>query len=297
MVAIGRGGTITVDAIFTDPLRQPVAAENVRVEVLDPDDVQVIAPTIPDRNPAVGLYEHDVAIAGDASLGVWTVNWTGTISGVSVSAADTFTVVEAGQIQFSPAATTPLADVADLLVLVGGDPEDAAVVLQAELALRMASAKVRSEARQTFTRVDDDVARLRGNWSPMLPLPERPVRDVTTVAVDDLSLTGWTLEAGDRLTFRRVNFLPEAFWRRNLTGWGGPDCTVTVTYSHGYDVVPDDVAAVTLMLAARQHVNPSGVAREQIDDYAVTFAAGRVLPGELLDGEKHMLRRYRPHPA
>jgi hypothetical protein len=86
-------------------------------------------------------------------------------------------------------------------------------------------------------------------------------------------------------------------------GWGGPKATVVVTYSHGYEVIPDDIKGVCLSAAARAFtspglVNPAGVESETIDGYAVTYrsnmANGSTAGVTLAEDESRIVKRYRP---
>lgn len=97
---VGRGGSITLDAVFSDGTGTAVDPVGPTVEILDPDDVQVVAPTTPDRNPSTGRYEYDYAVGAAAALGAWTARWSGTINTVVVSDDDVFTVVAAGEVEF-----------------------------------------------------------------------------------------------------------------------------------------------------------------------------------------------------
>lgn len=98
---VGQGGTITLDAVYSDGTGTAVNPTGPTIEILDPNDVQQLAPTTPDRNPSTGRYEHDYTLAAGATLGAWTARWSGTINGVVVTGDDTFSVVGAGELEFS----------------------------------------------------------------------------------------------------------------------------------------------------------------------------------------------------
>lgn len=113
-----------------------------------------------------------------------------------------------------------------------------------DLLIESASAIIRNHCRQTFDIVENDEVELRGTSLKRLMLPERPVVDVTSVAVD-----GETVE-----NYRRVR---DGLWRNE--GWGGKSSLVEVTYSHGFAVdsaAMEVVKAVCLQVAARAAANP-----------------------------------------
>jgi hypothetical protein len=145
---------------------------------------------------------------------------------------------------------------------------------------------IRKWTRQTITRVDDDVARLRVMDAAELVLPQRPVISVSEVKVQALALNDWVL-SGDRL-------LRAGGWRYLPGTSSYPDPgIVQVTYTHGFDEVPEDVRAVCLDLAASTLANPSMLRQEAIDDYTRTFAAESLGLGGLSDAHKTLLGDYR----
>lgn len=202
----------------------------------------------------------------------------------------------------------------DLQTLLGRTFDDAERS-QADLVVALASAAVRAETGQTWARVTNDVAHLHGTWARELDLPERPVVDVTAVAINGvpqpLSAWSWnglhTLRRGYPFTTaadvailadepdRTATGIPQA----GATGpaglhWGGPDTLITVTYSHGVDLadLPGELRLVTLMVAKRTMVNADGVASEFLGPYQVQY--GQTAAGfELTDGERRILRPWR----
>jgi hypothetical protein len=162
-------------------------------------------------------------------------------------------------------------------------PVDAAA---ADLALASASAAIRRWTRQTITRVVDDVARLRIIDCDQLVLPQRPVESVSQVMVNALVLDDWVL-SGDRL-------LRNGGWHRLPGTTTFPDPGLAqVTYTHGWDEIPDDVRGVCLDLASATLSNPAMLRQEAIDDYSRTFAAESLGLGGLSDTHKELLGDYR----
>src|SRR5919106_429763 len=137
------------------------------------------------------------------------------------------------------------AEVDDLAALLG-ETFDATRAAQAELALDLAATAIRSVAGQTIDYVEDDEVVLVGVWEADLGLPQRPVIDVAAVEVDGTVDTDWEL-VGSAL-------------RRSLGGWGGPGVSVEVTYTHGYETIPEAVRSVCLQAAARFMINPEASA-------------------------------------
>lgn len=186
--------------------------------------------------------------------------------------------------------TELLATMAELAELRGVrfDPTD----VKALRALEDASGIFRSLARQSISKVEDDVVELAGTWSRRLWLPERPVLDVTALAITD--------SQGYSTTYA----LSGVRWSRRgllrIVGchFGGPDATVHLTYSHGYEEVPDDVRSTVLKMAARQIANPEDVQSEAIGSYSVTYdPAVTGAAAGLSSQELRVIKKYRPVAA
>lgn len=160
----------------------------------------------------------------------------------------------------------------------------------ADLALASASAVIRSWTRQTINRVVDDVVTLRVLTEQELVLPQRPVVSVSQIRVNALVLQDWVL-SGDRL-------LRTGGWRRlpGTTTYPDPGL-VEVTYTHGYEEVPDDVRAVCLDLASMTLTNPSGLRESErsIDDWRQreVYALETLGSGTLSAAHMAMLTGYR----
>lgn len=170
----------------------------------------------------------------------------------------------------------PLATPADLARYLGlpaftGEDEQRAL-----LVLRLAASTVRRRTRQTFTSGSSTVALPvpDGEW---LSLPERPVVSVTSVTVDGLVVSGWSLING------RVY---------RAGGWSAITPIVTVTFEHG-GRVPDDVLGAVLAIATDLWENPRDLGGESIDDYA--WRASSTSSGSRAsEALKDLVREYRP---
>lgn len=180
------------------------------------------------------------------------------------------------------AALPPFATAAELAASMQTAVDQAA----AELALASASAVIRNWTRQSITRVVDDVVKLRIIDYDELVLPQRPVESVSQVKVNSVVLVDW-VPSGDRL-------LRPGGWRYlpGTTTYPDPGL-VQVTYTHGWDEIPDDVRAVCLDLASTTLTNPSGLRSVSIDDYSRTFAAETLGSGTLSAAHKAILGAYR----
>ncbi len=134
-----------------------------------------------------------------------------------------------------------LVEAESFTIALGREDEDGGL---AALALDVASAMARSYCRQTITLVEGDVAVLAGTRERRLVVGERPVR-----AVLDVEVEGRPVPTSE-YRWRRSG----ALWRD--VGWGGPEAEITVTYDHGFAIVPDDLRAVIHTAATRLYLNP-----------------------------------------
>lgn len=197
-------------------------------------------------------------------------------------------------------ALPPLATAADLQA-AGASGTDAAL----EMALRRASARVRRYTRQDITLVENETITLPGG-ERVLRLPQYPLvvddsHPLTVVEVADFSGVEWTAienrdysRIGNELTrgypWQAPNRLMGWPWNRALGIWGPK---VRVTYSHGYEEIPDDIVDVVLDLATMNLANPENLRQVSIDDFQRTFAAETIGSAKLTQQHKDDLRPYR----
>lgn len=187
----------------------------------------------------------------------------------------------------------PLATVADLATLLGRTFSPAQA-LQAQALLDQASSIVRAYVRldityatttDTFTMRRADP--LRCGCGGAVTLPQRPVEVVTAVEVDGLATADWWLD-GSELLVRNWS------WAQPPAAHQPPQ--VEVTYTHGWNPVPGDIAAIVLQAANRVIVNPSGIRSETVGGESVTYlipATGENLGVLLSRTEMRVLDRYR----
>lgn len=153
----------------------------------------------------------------------------------------------------------------DLASLLQRDIDTASAVL----ALEVSTAVVQAAAGQRIVRATSTDRIVWGGADRVLLLPERPVIEVASVTYG-----GSVLEEGTESGTWRL--APGGIWRD--LGWtecAGEPSPVTVTWTHGYLSTDQEIQlgrGVALGLARGLFTNPDGVAREQIDDYAVAYA-------------------------
>ena len=192
-------------------------------------------------------------------------------------------------------------DVEDLLQITITDADK---IASCERALAEATAAIRNYCHQYIELVEDEEITLDCAGGSRLFLPELPVTEVGEVVEDEETLTPGADEdyqLGQHGILHRV----DCDWEAGIQ-------IVTVTYTHGYPEIPDDVCAVCTRAAARTYQAGlravedgavSGVAGKSLGDFSVSYSSGAGGVGEgvmgvsgsrmLLLSEKDMLDRYR----
>lgn len=163
-----------------------------------------------------------------------------------------------------------LATAADLASLLQVATVDTA---SAELAIEIGTAVVQAAAGgQRIVLVTDEADTAVGTTDQWLRPSQSPVVSVSAVTLDGVTLAAGAPGSGGG-TYRLVG---NRLWRG--CGWQtycGEPSEVAFVYTHGY--AADDQRlqlgrGTSLSLARGLFENPSGVIREQIDDYAVAYA-------------------------
>jgi hypothetical protein len=162
-----------------------------------------------------------------------------------------------------------LATPSDLASIVQHDVDTAS----ATLAIEICTAVVQAAADgQRIVLVTGEAATVTGTTGQWLRLPQFPVASVSSVTLDGVALTAGAPGSGGS-TYRLVG---DRLWRG--CGWQtycGEPSTVGFTYTHGYATGRQELQlgrGAVLSLGRGLFENPSGVVREQIDDYAVAYA-------------------------
>jgi hypothetical protein len=180
---------------------------------------------------------------------------------------------------------------------------------QAAMAIRRASARVRTYCRQEITVVENDTVLIPGDGR-VLTLPKFPVIVDDTHPLTVIELFGVAnveYEALENRDFTRIGAQltrGEPWWTPNrLMGYpriraqGAWAPRVRVTYTHGWTEVPDDILDIVLDLATMNITNPLGLRTEStsIDDFtrSKTYAAEMIGGAQLSDAHKDALRPYR----
>lgn len=133
------------------------------------------------------------------------------------------------------------ASVADLEAFLAKDFAAGAETIQAQAALDTATAEIKAWTGQTIEQASDTVV-LDPNAAGVVFLPQVPVTAVSAVSVDGTALT--VASDVDWYSYG-------ALYRDDNTTWGTERQTVSVTYTHGYATIPDDLKRVCVKRAAR----------------------------------------------
>lgn len=190
--------------------------------------------------------------------------------------------------------TTMFASVPDLRDLLGleADMEDPKAVL----VLLAATAAVRAYTGQRIALVENDSVDLAGNSSGKLELPEKPVVSVASVLIDHIA-TDYFVDARGDLIFGLNSALSTLYGPDPDIGhWGTPASIISVVYTHGFSVIPDEIRAATLMIASRLWERPgdagAGLSAETIGQYAYRLGTATATRG-LIGAEQTLLDPYK----
>jgi hypothetical protein len=158
---------------------------------------------------------------------------------------------------------------------------------RADTLLALASGLIQAETGQTIAAVSDDELTRPGDYSARLRLPERPVVSVTSITLDGVAIVkpDYYLD-GDELVRANWPIGSENNFGSSGLGWLGPLYTLVITYSHGYETIPELVKAVCLEMVARVWVNPGAASQEIVAGTSTTYSARGLL---LTDQEKRDL--------
>ena len=211
----------------------------------------------------------------------------------------------------------------DLAVWLGTSWDTPEAESQAQLALDAAAGVIRDLTGQHLTLVTDDQQLMDWRSELALYLPQLPVVDVAAVEARQLigpdadpdTWLAWPeeqLQWSERTGELRLSCQPFAWWTAGgWPAWWGhyPGIAlraIRVTYTHGYDPLPADLASVAYSMAGRMLSAPDGsvVTSETIGAYAYQISAGAIAnagsgwASGLTGPEAAVISRYRrPNPA
>lgn len=189
----------------------------------------------------------------------------------------------------------PFIGIEDLSAITGTTVSDQDLITA--IALDSGCQAVRSYIEQTINYVADDVEEIDGNGRLKIRLTERPIRDLTSITVD-----------GNELTTEMYNRHKSVLRRTDGVTWPMGFGNVVVTYSHGWDAIPDDSAGddvlvpadlrlVALLSAKRVYTSVGLVSGEKtsetIGSYSYSVSAVAESAAQLFDAEKRVLDHYR----
>jgi hypothetical protein len=160
----------------------------------------------------------------------------------------------------------------------------------AALVLDMATGVVQAYTRQHLEYVQDDNVTLIPSEGRIV-LPERPVINVTSVA--GLPSGGWTLVRDTLLPGPVYSYMWELddIITGNVTWTPMSMPTIAVTYSHGFQQIPNDLRGLCLSVAARLYVNPASIEMESTGQAQTRYSQKGGM--DLTDVEKQLANKYR----
>lgn len=160
--------------------------------------------------------------------------------------------------------------------------------IRAATLLALASGVIRAEfGSLSFT--EDDEFTIRGTYSNRIRVPQRPL-----VSVGQVLINGEILDSDsyyiDGNEIVRASGVRSSFWP-----WGsvfsGPLDEVTITYSHGWEDLPEDVTVICLEMVVRVWVNPGNLLNENVAGVSSGYASAEARGLLLTDSEKKQLKR------
>lgn len=139
----------------------------------------------------------------------------------------------------------------------------------AQLYLDIAAGMVRDYLHQELTyHIEDSVVLDPINGANVL-LPELPVEKVTKLEVQ---IDGaWTTVDPTRYVVSAATGFVVGLPHSDIR-WPFTSGTWRVTYTHGFQDVPDTIRGVVLGVAARGYASPVGVQQERVGNYQVRYA-------------------------
>jgi hypothetical protein len=170
---------------------------------------------------------------------------------------------------------------------------------RADTLLALASGIIQQEMKQTIEQVVDDTLTMRSVYGERIRLPQRPVTAVSEVTLTPEGGTPTTIGADtyyldcDEIVRASFPVKYQQFFSDWTRGWLGPLWQIAITYTHGYETIPEVVKAVCMEMVVRVWVNPGSVARETVGNTSTVYDNMRFSPTGLLltDSERTQLNK------
>lgn len=191
-----------------------------------------------------------------------------------------------------------VSDIAAFLQIEIPDTDNSAIQ-----AITDATAVIKAYCNQEIVKVVDDVEVFDGGYGYKLYLSQLPVISITSVAVDGVVLA-------DGVDYK-ANRKKGIIYRLQGQLWPDGVENIEVTYTHGYESVPDVVRVVCMRMASRVYQagkrsaetgGVPGIAQTTLGDYSVSYerevggtdpARGVSAARTLLVSEKELLDTLR----
>ena len=136
------------------------------------------------------------------------------------------------------------------------------------LMLQIASGMVRDYLHQDIDYKANEVVTLDPLNGSYVLLPQLPVVDVTKL---EIYVDGaWSIVASGFYTVSRAMGMIAGKPGNGIDFPSDPE-TWRVTYSHGYETVPDTIIGVVCGVAARAYTEPTSVSSESLGGYSVSY--------------------------
>lgn len=175
---------------------------------------------------------------------------------------------------------------------------------RADALLADASDIIREEVKRGDLNYEiDETITMRGTSDESIELPSTPVISVSAVTLDGQPLVeghDWYLDGNMivRLPVTRAVILDGiademSTFPLGTAGFGWPEQTLEITYTHGYQTIPGKVKTICLEMVVRIWVNPGSVARATVGDTYTVYDNMRFSPTgmQLTDDERKALKR------
>lgn len=154
-----------------------------------------------------------------------------------------------------------VADPADFVILTGHDDADAGRV---NALLAQASKRVRKHCGwHIYPSLTNDVLVVNGTGTSLIELPTLYVEDVASVVEDGVTLVeGTDYDWDDTGSLFRIGRAAYGYGHMCNDEWTRKKRAVTVTLTHGYDEVPEDVAGIVCEMVAAALESSLGATQE-----------------------------------